>query len=146
MNNAGISLVKSFEGCKLTAYACPSNVPTIGYGHTGPDVVRTEIGVRTITQEEADLLLADDLAVFEARVRKLLHREPTSNQLSALVSFAFNVGTHNLRESTLLKLFNAGDIAGAAEQFPRWNKASGRVLPGLIARRDAERRLFLTED
>jgi lysozyme len=62
-----------------------------------------------------------------------------------LVSFAYNVGTHNLRESTLLKLFNAGDIAGAAEQFPRWNKANGKILPGLVARRDAERRLFLTE-
>lgn len=146
MNDAGIKLVKDFEGCKLTVYACPAGVPTVGYGHTGPDVTATEIGVRTITQEEADILLGEDLAITEVRVRKLLHREPTSNQLAALVSFAYNVGTHNLRESTLLSLFNAGNIEGAAEQFPRWNKASGRVLPGLVARRAAERALFLKED
>jgi lysozyme len=146
MNDAGVALVKAFEGCKLTAYACPANVPTIGYGHTGPDVARTEIGVKTITQEDADILLAEDLAIVEMRVRRLLLLEPTSNQLAALVSFAYNCGTHNLRESTLLRLFNTGDIQGAADQFPRWNKAGGKVIPGLIARRDAERRLFLTED
>jgi lysozyme len=146
MNDAGLELVKRFEGCKLTAYACPANVPTIGYGHTGPDVTREDIGVKTITQEQADNLLLEDLHLFEMRVKRLLQREVTSNQLAALVSFAYNVGTMNLRTSTLLKLFNAGDFAGAAEQFPRWNKAAGKVLPGLIARRAAERALFLKED
>lgn len=146
MNDAGIALVKSFEGCRLTAYACPANVPTIGYGHTGPDVTRDDIGVKTITQAEADKLLLEDLYLFEMRVKKLIQREPTPNQLSAMVSFAYNVGTMNFRTSTLLRKFNAGDDLGAADQFPLWNKANGKVLPGLIARRAAERALFLTED
>lgn len=146
MNYAGLELVKRFEGCKLTAYACPANVPTIGHGHTGPDVTREDIGVKTITQDEADNLLLEDLYLVEMRVKKLLQREATSNQLSALVSFAYNVGTMNLRTSTLLRKFNAGDDKGAAEQFPAWNKAGGRVLPGLIARRAAEQALFLKED
>ena len=141
MNDEGIALVKRFEGCELKAYRCPAGVLTCGWGATDGVTEITEW-----TQEEADMRLAEDLAVFELRVKKLLLLEPTSNQLAALVSFAYNVGTMNLRTSTLLKLFNAGDFAGAAEQFPRWNKAAGKVLPGLIARRAAERALFLKED
>jgi lysozyme len=140
MNDACISLVKYFEGCRLKAYRCPAGVLTCGWGTTEGVTEGTEW-----TQEEADQRLAEDLSIFETRVKRLLFLDPTPNQLAALVSFAYNVGTHNLRESTLLKLFNAGDIAGAAEQFPRWNKANGKILPGLVARRDAERRLFLTE-
>lgn len=146
MNEAGLELVKRFEGCRLTAYLCPALVPTIGYGHTGPDVTEDDVGEKTITQEQANNLLMEDLYLFEMRVRKLLPREATQNQLAALASLAYNVGTMNLRTSTLLRKFNAGDIAGAAEQFPLWNKAGGRVLPGLIARRAAEQALFLTED
>ena len=141
MNDAGIALVKSFEGCKLKAYRCPAGVLTCGWGTTDGVEEDTEW-----TQEEADKRLMEDLAIFELRVKKLLLLEPTSNQLAALVSFAYNVGTMNLRTSTLLKLFNAGDFAGAAEQFPRWNKAAGKVLPGLITRRTAEQALFLKED
>ena len=141
MNAAGIALVKQFEGCRLKAYLCPAGVLTCGWGTTDGVTEDTEW-----TQEEADLRLAEDLAIFELRVKKLLLLEPTSNQLAALVSFAYNVGTMNLRTSTLLKLFNAGDFAGAAEQFPRWNKAAGKVLPGLIARRAVERELFLKGD
>jgi GH24 family phage-related lysozyme (muramidase) len=141
MNDAGIALVKQFEGCKLKAYLCPAGVLTCGWGTTDGVTEDTEW-----TQDEADERLVEDLAVFEMRVKKLLQREATGNQLAALVSFAYNVGTMNLRTSTLLRKFNAGDIAGAAEQFPAWNKAGGRVLPGLIARRAAERALFLKED
>lgn len=141
MNDAGIALVKSFEGCKLKAYRCPAGVLTCGWGTTDGVTEDAEW-----TQEEADQRLLEDLSIFETRVKKLLQREPTSNQLSALVSFAYNVGTMNFRTSTLLRKFNAGDIAGAAEQFPLWNKAAGKVLPGLIARRAAEQALFLKED
>jgi lysozyme len=141
MNDACISLVKYFEGCRLKAYRCPVGVLTCGWGTTEGVTEGTEW-----TQEEADQRLVEDLSIFETRVKRLLLLDPTPNQLAALVSFAYNVGTHNLRESTLLRLFNAGDMQGAADQFPRWNKANGKVLPGLVARRDAERRLFLTED
>jgi lysozyme len=141
MNDACISLVKYFEGCRLKAYRCPAGVLTCGWGTTEGVTEGDEW-----TQEEADQRLVEDLSIFETRVKRLLLLDPTPNQLAALVSFAYNVGTHNLRESTLLRLFNAGDMQGAADQFPRWNKANGKVLPGLVVRRDAERRLFLTED
>ena len=145
MNDAGIKLVKDFEGCKLTAYLCPAGVPTIGYGHTGPDVSASDVGQLTITQEQADQMLLEDLYVVEARLKRNLLIEPNANELGAMVSLAYNIGMGNLKSSTLLRLWNAGaDKAQVAGEFPRWNKAGGRVLPGLIARRAAERDLFLT--
>lgn len=135
----GIPLIKRFEGCRLAAYICPAGVLTIGYGHTGADVRRGQV----ISQVQADTLLARDYARFEIAVRRLVHVAVTDNQLGALVSFAFNVGTGNLQKSTLLRMLNAGDRLGAANQFKRWNRAGGRVLEGLTTRRAAERSLFL---
>lgn len=139
--NPAIPLIKEFEGCKLKAYLCPANVWTIGYGHTD--------GVKEgdeITQQEADRLLASDVDLFTAGVQRLVTSDINRNQLGALVSFAYNLGLGNLRHSTLLKLVNAGDFVGAANQFPRWNKAGGKVLAGLTRRREAERQLFLKEE
>lgn len=170
INIAGIGIVQEFESCRLTAYpdpgsalfkACQSkrinpyeggyeNLPgwqrydggpwTIGWGHTGADVYP---GL-TITQDEADALLLADLEHFEVGVSALLPAYATDNQFSALVSFAFNCGLSDLSSSTLLRLFHAGDLAGAAAQFKRWNKSGGTVLTGLTRRRAAERDLFLT--
>lgn len=139
--NPAIPLIKEFEGCKLKAYKCPADVWTIGYGHTD--------GVKEgdeITQQEADRLLASDVELFTSGVQRLVSSDISRNQLNALTSFAFNVGLGNLRHSTLLKLVNAEDFAGAADQFLRWNKAGGKVLPGLTRRREAERKLFLKDD
>lgn len=142
INQAGLELIKSHEGCSLKAYPDPGTHGepyTIGYGHTG--------GVKlgdTITQTRAEDVLRDDLCKFEVGVEELLFVDVTSNQFSALVSFAFNVGLHNLSMSTLLKKLNLDDMSGAAEEFLKWNKAAGRVLPGLTARREAERELFLS--
>lgn len=136
-NAAGIALIKSFEGCKLTAYLCPANVWTIGYGHTGPDVKR---GL-TITQDQADALLRADLRKFETGVARMT-TGATDNQFAALVSLAYNVGLGALKSSTLLRIHNAGDAAGAKAQFSRWNKAGGRVLAGLTRRRAAEADLY----
>lgn len=139
--NPAVPIIKEFEGCKLKAYKCPADVWTIGYGHTD--------GVKEgdeITQQEADRLLASDVDLFTSGVKRLVTSDINPNQLGALVSFAFNLGLGNLRHSTLLKLVNAGDFVGAANQFPRWNKAAGKVLPGLIRRREAEKKLFLTEE
>ena len=139
--NPAIPLIKEFEGCKLKAYKCPADVWTIGYGHTD--------GVKEgdeITQQEADRLLASDVELFTTGVQRLVHSDINRNQLGALVSFSFNVGLGNLRHSTLLRMVNAGDFVGAADQFLRWNKAGGKVLPGLTRRREAERQLFLKED
>ena len=133
----GLDLIKQFEGLKLTAYVCPAGVLTIGYGTTA--------GVTpgmTITAERAEQLLRQDIAKFERGVRDSVKVPLTENQFSALVSFAYNVGLGAFRTSTLLRLLNKGEYAQAAEQFGRWNKAGGKVLPGLTRRRAAERKLF----
>jgi lysozyme len=139
---ACVELVKRFEGRKLIAYKCPANVWTCGYGSTGPDIVQ---GV-TWTIWQAEERLKADLGKFATAVDKLVTVPITDNQRSALISFSFNVGAQALKESTLLRLLNEGKTEEAAEQFPRWNKAAGRVLAGLTARRCAERDLFLTKD
>lgn len=140
INEEGLKLLKKFEGCKLKTYRCVAGVLTIGYGHTGKDVTEG----KTITQEEAEKLLRNDLEKFEKGVVDLLKVTVTSNQFSALVSFAYNIGLNALSGSTLMKKLNAGDIMGAANQFERWNKAGGKEVQGLTNRRLAERDLFLT--
>ncbi|WP_337881804.1 lysozyme [Chromobacterium haemolyticum] len=137
-SDAGITLVKSSEGLKLVAYKCPAGIWTNGYGHTGPDVTPGMV----ITQAQADALLARDLSRFEAGVARLVKVPLNQNQFDALVCFSFNLGLGALQGSTLLRLLNAGDYAGAAAQFPRWNKAGGKELPGLTRRRAAEQSLF----
>jgi len=134
-----IDLVKRFEGCKLRAYLCPVKVWTCGWGATGADVGRGTVW----TQEDADDRLADDLRKFAIAVDHMVRVRLTEGQRSALISLAFNVGSVALKESTLLRLLNAGDYRGAGEQFLRWNKGGGRVLGGLVARRAAESELFL---
>jgi lysozyme len=136
-NAEGIALIERFEGCSLKAYRCPAGVLTIGFGHTGPDVT----AALEITAARADELLRDDLTRFEHAVQQLAS-VASDNQFAALVSFAFNLGQENLRASTLLRKHNAGDFAGAAGEFARWNKAGGRVLAGLTARRAAEAALY----
>jgi len=139
-NQAGVQLIKSFEGCRLTAYKDAIGVLTIAFGHTGPDVTPG----KTITQAEADQLLAQDLAKFEKGVEALVKSNINDNQFAALVSFSYNCGLMNLQKSTLLRLTNAGDFAGASKEFLKWTKAGGKELAGLVRRRQAEQVLFLT--
>lgn len=140
-SQAAIDLIKEHEGCRLDAYLCPAGKPSIGYGHTGG----VEIG-QSITPKEAEDLLRSDLERFEQGVSAALMVPVTQSQFDALVCFAYNVGLAALRASTLLKRLNAGDAAGAADEFLRWNKAKGHALPGLTKRRKAERALFLTKE
>lgn len=142
INAAGLALIKEFEGCELTAYPDPGTGGdpwTIGFGHTGG----VEPG-QTISQEQADDFLEQDLLHFEKGVNGLVNRNLTSNQFSALVSFAYNVGLGALAESTLMRLVNQGDFTDAAEQFGEWVNGGNGPLPGLVRRRAAERALFLT--
>lgn len=140
VNDAGVELIKEFEGCRLKAYLCPAGVPTIGYGATGPDI---RLGM-TWTQEQADDRLAEDIHQFAAAVDEALQVDCSDNEFAAMVSLAFNIGAGAFERSTLLRMVNTGDFAGAAHQFVRWSKAGGRTLPGLLRRREAERDLFLT--
>lgn len=137
ISKAGLDLIKQFEGLYLKAYRCPAGVPTIGYGHTAGVAMG-----QTITQQQADDYLRRDVRQFERAVSRLVTVPLTQGQFDALVSFAFNLGDGALAQSTMLRLLNAGDYTGAAAQFDRWNKAGGRVLPGLVRRRAAERALF----
>jgi lysozyme len=144
-----IALIKAFEQCRLSAYRpTPKDRPTIGWGSTGPDV---RLGM-TWTQEQADARFARDLEDFAAGVRHELAGAPTTQgQFDALVSFAYNVGldedadalAEGLGDSTLLRKHRAGDFAGAAAEFPKWNRQAGAVLPGLTRRRLAEQALYL---
>lgn len=140
-NARGLELIKHFESLFLHAYKCPAGVWTIGYGHTGlQHKDGTVFEGRTITRAQAEELLAYDLHQFEQRVGALVQVPLTEDQFAALVSFDFNTGA--LHKSTLLRLLNARDYAGAAGQFLRWNKAGGKVLRGLTRRRQSERNLF----
>lgn len=140
-NANGIRLIKSFEGLRLRAYQDAVGVWTIGYGTT-----RNVQPGQVITEAEAERLLTQDVERFERDVNAAVTVPLNDNQFSALVSFAYNVGSEALRSSTLLRLLNAGDYQGAADQLPRWNQAGGRVLAGLTRRRNAERALFLGQD
>ncbi|HCT5190022.1 lysozyme [Enterobacter cloacae] len=142
-SDKGISLIKQFEGCKLTAYQDSVGVWTIGYGWTQPVDGKPIRAGMTIKQETAERLLKTGLVSYESDVSRLVKVGLTQGQFDALVSFTYNLGARSLSTSTLLRKFNAGDYAGAADEFLRWNKAGGKVLNGLTRRREAERALFL---
>lgn len=142
-SDKGIALIKEFEGCKLTAYQDSVGVWTIGYGWTQPvDGKPIRVGM-TIKQETAERLLKTGLVSYESDVSRLVKVGVTQGQFDALVSFTYNLGARSLSTSTLLRKLNAGDYAGAADEFLRWNKAGGKVINGLTRRREAERALFL---
>ena len=137
----GLSLIKRFEGCRLESYKCSANVLTIGYGHTS-GVKETD----TITQDEADKLLQEDVEQFEKYVDDNVTVELGQSQFDALVAWTFNLGVGNLRESTMLKKLNSEDYASVPSEMKRWNKAGGKTLDGLIRRRKAESLLFESKE
>ncbi len=138
INQTGLELIKQYEGLSLDPYYCPAGLLTIGYGHVCA-VSEYQDG---ITQEEAERLLSQDLHMSEAAVERAVEVEISDDAFAALVSLAFNIGGNAFKRSTLLKKLNNGDYVGAAAEFPRWNKAAGRALPGLTARRLREQELF----
>lgn len=144
-NDAGVALIKQFEGLRLEAYADPAHgwkVPTIGYGHTDAAGAPKVYKGMKITAQKADEILRADLGQYEQAVNAAVTVPLNENQFAALVSFTFNLGAGNLRSSTLLRKLNVRDYTGAAAEFPKWNKAGGKVLAGLTKRRNAERALF----
>lgn len=137
----GLKLIKFFEGCKLDAYYCPSNVLTIGYGHT-----KTVHEGMTITQEEADNLLNLDIREFEKYVQSIVKVPLKQHQFDALVSWTFNLGPYNLMNSTLLKELNSSNYSKVPSEIKRWNKSNNKVLDGLVKRREAEAKMFWNEN
>ena len=154
---AGIDLIKSFEGCHSSPYRCPASLWTIGYGHVlypeqatlktdnrASYALKSEHS-RVWGTDEIDSLLEVDLQRFEGGVLRLCPAAADNDRhFAALVSFAFNVGLGNLQSSTLRMKYNRGDFDGAADEFLKWDKSGGKVLAGLTRRRIAERFLFLS--
>ena len=137
INQAGLDLIKRFEGLRTKTYYCPASVLTIGYGSTGPHVKK---GME-ISEARAEELLREDLSRFEKAVAEKCPKA-TDNQFSAMVSLAFNIGIAGFNRSTVAKRHNAENYEGAARAFLMWNKAGGRVLAGLVRRREAEAELY----
>lgn len=138
----GKNLIKMYEGFSAFAYLCPAGVMTIGFGTTrvnGKPIFENQ----KVTLDEANILLDQDLKKYEDAVNTLVKVQLTQNQFDALISFVYNLGADNFKKSTLLKKINANEFSEAAEEFIKWNKAKGKVLPGLTRRREAERLLFL---
>lgn len=136
-SDRGLALIKSFEACSLTGYADVGGVPTIGWGHTGPNV---RVGA-TITQATADALLRMDLCYAEIALVGLALNQ---NQFDALVSLVFNIGGANFSGSTLRRFLKQGNHAAAARQFLVWDNVHGKEVAGLKRRREAECKLFMT--
>ena len=143
VNKAGKDLIKQFEGCKLKAYKCPSNLDTIGYGNTFyEDGTKVKPG-DVITQERANELLDIIVEDFAKKVKPLIKQNLTNNNFSALVSFAYNAGVGNLKNSTLLKKVNANPKdPNIRAEFMKWVRANDKVLNGLVKRREAEAKLY----
>ena len=144
MTEEGISLIKKYEGCKLTAYKCPAGVWTIGYGNTFYEDGSTVKPGDKITQERADQLFRNILEKkFLEPIRKLIVSDINDNMFSAIVSFTYNVGIGNLKSSTLLKKVNANPYDQSISlEFKKWVKSAGKVLPGLVRRRESESDLY----
>jgi lysozyme len=140
INKAGLELIKHFEGYYAKPYICPAGYLTVGYGHL---VTKKEKGTLLfLTEQESSDLLGQDLVRYEKSVEKLLKMGVNENQFSALVSFAYNLGSGSLSSSTLLRKINRNEYA--ADEFRKWIYGGGRILKGLIRRREAERSLFLS--
>ena len=142
MSHQGLQLTMRSEGLRLTAYHCQADKLTIGYGHTGPDVVEG----MTITEERAEDLLREDIKFAESGVRTYVTVPLVQGQFDALTDFAFNMGIGALRSSTLLKKLNSRDYNGASEEFAKWNKVrvSGVLVVsnGQVTRRERDKEIF----
>lgn len=157
MHPATITMIKHHEGVRLKPYRCPAELWTIGVGHVlYPEQGKLPVAerlkfplkpehFRAFTKDEVDRILEQDLQRFVAGVQRYCPTGLNENRLGALVSFAFNVGLGTLQRSTLRMKHNAGDFEGAADELLKFSKAAGKVLPGLLKRRNDERALYLKE-
>lgn len=139
----GRNLIKTWEGLRLVGYLCPAGIPTVGYGHTGPEV---RVGMR-ITEQQAEAFLTEDVQWAEEVIERTVDVPLTQNQFDALTSLIFNIGSGNWSSSTARRRLNAGDYEGAAAALQWFNKARVNgvltTLDGLVARRAEEAALFL---
>lgn len=143
VNDETIELIKEFEGCRLTAYKDPVGIWTIGYGTTA----RAGLGIipragMTITEAQAEHYLRLGVEKFAKEIRPYITQPINENEFGAFVSLAYNIGSGAFWKSSARRYFNMGDKEEAAKRILLWNKAGGRVLKGLVRRREAEKTLF----
>lgn len=145
VNQATLNLIKQYEGCKLTAYQDIVGIYTIGFGTTAAAGLGIEpANGMTITQERAEDLLRQGVEKFATTVDAMITAKVNANEFGACVSLAYNIGPNAFAKSTVLRELNAGHKDKAAAAFRMWNKAGGAVIKGLVNRREAEIKLFLT--
>lgn len=139
VGESGLAIIRHFEGFSTLPYLCPAGHWTIGYGHLIKEPVDTQ---REITEEEAEELLKADICGAERAVCRLIHAPLEDNQFDALVSFTFNLGGGALQRSTLRQKVNREEHGAVPDEFRKWVYAGGKMLRGLIRRREAEARLY----
>ena len=145
LSKQGLALLKQFEGCALIPYKDSAGLWTVGYGHLiGDGKNLPDIAKYKLTQKQADMLLQYDVIPRERAVERLCPVPLTQNEFDSLVSFTFNLGAGALQRSTLRQKLNRGDKAGAAKVLLRYNRAGGKVIKGLVNRRMAEYKLFMS--
>ena len=141
----GLELIKDFEGFSSSSYLCPAKIPTIGYGNTFyEDGTKVKLGDQISKTDALKLLEVVVNRDFADKIFPSIKVKVTQSQFDAMISLAYNIGTGAFLKSTLLKKVNAGDFAGAGEEFLRWNKAGGKEVLGLTKRREREKQLFLS--
>lgn len=147
ISEKGINLIKTFEGFSSKPYLCPAKIPTIGYGATFyTDGKKVTMKDKAITEEEGVALLKDMLVKFEQYVDSYCVDTINQNQFDALVSFCYNLGPVNLKNSTLIKKVNINPNDPTIEtEFMKWTRGGGKVLPGLVRRREAEAKLYFNK-
>ena len=144
INASGLRIITAFEGFSATAYRCPAGIPSIGFGSTRlADGSRVKMDSPKITEATAKAILRGHLDHVERDIRKLVRIKLNENEFSALCSWTYNLGSGRLQSSTLRAKLNRNDRIGAANEFPKWRRAGGKILRGLVRRREFERRLFL---
>lgn len=145
---AGLDLIKKFEGWYSKPYLDPIGIPTIGYGFTYylPSRKKVTMQDKALTPQEGETMLLEVLKGYEGDVLRLVKKPLTQNQFDALVSFTYNLGGTNLSKSTLLRKINVNpNDPTIAQEFPRWNKAGGKVFAGLTRRRNEEASLYFSK-
>ena len=155
VSNELIVMLKHHEGVRYRPYRCSANIWTTGVGHVIdqshiriPFAKRKQLSIpkgwnRTLSEEEVNEILKKDLEKFEAGVLRLCPVVPSQHSFDSLVSFSFNLGLGNLQVSTLRRKHNRGDYLGAGSEFPKWCRAGGRIIRGLVKRRNDEMKLYL---
>ena len=143
VNQEGLDIIKHFEGYSSTVYADPIGIPTIGFGSIwDKEGNRLTMDHEPITEKEGEFLLVRELKHVESAIARLIKVELTENQFSAIGSLTYNIGSSRLISSTLRAKINREDYSGASDEFPKWRRAGGRILKGLVRRRKAEKELF----